>query len=221
MGGYGSGRPAMYSTSMVEDCLSLNVNYLHRQGSLQPGSAGSLAWSRNGKRVSSIGFRMEGNQLTLDYRHRSYGGEWEYVEEPIHVVRNPCRFGGTRPYFICPGVMNEVVCGRRVVMLYADGNYYFCRKCYRLKYSSQYEGSWDRSMTRANKIRERLGGEWGMDFPFLPRPKGMWHRTYERLCHEIYLAEAKGNREFHDYIMRRMKDLEENDYNKTRKETLV
>jgi len=203
MGGYNSGRPPMYRTSMVEDCLSLNVNYLHRQGSLRNGSAGSLQWSSNGRGLSSVGFRMEGNQLTLNYRYRSSGGEWECIEEPIHVVRNPCRFGGTRPYFICPGVMNGVVCGRRVVMLYAGSNYYFCRHCYRLKYSSQYAGSWDRAMTRANKIRERLGGHWEMDSMLAPRPKRMWRRTYERLCNEVYLAEKKGNQDFLNYIRNR------------------
>jgi hypothetical protein len=207
MGGYGSGRPPMYRTNTVEDCLSLDVNFLHRQGSLRNGSAGSLKWSCNGRRVNSVGFRMEGNQLILKYRHRSYGGEWENIKEPIHVVRNPCRFGGTRPYFICPGVMNGIVCGRRVVMLYAHGNYYFCRKCYRLKYSSQYAGSWDRAMTRANKIRERLGGHWEMDSMLAPRPKGMWRRTYERLCNEVRHAETKGNQGFLDYIRKRMPDL--------------
>ncbi|MBC8285729.1 MAG: hypothetical protein H8E32_18090 [Nitrospinae bacterium] len=193
----------MYQTNTVEDCLSLDVNFLHRQGSLRPGAAGSLKWTRNGKSVSSIGFRMKGNQLTLNYRYRSYGGEWECVEEPIHVARILCRFGGTRPYFICPSVMNGVVCGRRVVMLYAGSSYYLCRHCYRLKYSSQYENSWDRAMTRGNKIRERLGGDGGMKSKLAPRPKGMWRRTYERLCNEVRLAEAKGDRDFLDYIRRR------------------
>ena len=203
MGGIGSGRPPMYRTSVVEDCLSLNANFLHRQGSLRPGSAGHLTWTRNGKRVSSIGFRMEGDQLILDYRHRSSGGEWENIKEPIHVVRNPCRFGGTRPYLICPGVMNGVVCGRRVVKLYASDKYYFCRHCYRLKYTSQYENLWDRLMTRGNKIRERLGGDLGMESLLPPRPKGMWRQTYERLCKEVRLAEAEGNQGFLDYITKR------------------
>ena len=204
MGGYGSGRPPMYRTNMVEDCLSLDANYLHRQGSLRNGSAGSLQWSSNGRKLSSVGFRMEGDRLTLDYRYRSSGGEWECVKEFVRVVHNPCRFGGTRPFFICPGVVNDTVCGRRVVMLYADGTYYFCRHCYSLKYSSQYENSWDRLMTRANKIRERLGSEWGMESILPPRPKGMWRRTYERLCNEVRLAEAEGNQDFLDYIRRRI-----------------
>ncbi len=208
MGGIGSGRPPMYRTSVVEDCLSLNANFLHRQGSLRPGSAGHLTWTRNGKRVSSIGFRMEGNRLILIYRHRSYGDKWEDVKEPIHVVRNPCRFGGTRPYLICPGVMNGVVCGRRVVKLYASDKYYFCRHCYRLKYTSQYENLWDRSMTRANKIRERLGGDWGTESMLAPRHKGMWRRTYKRLCKEVRLAEAEGDQGFLDYMRKRMPDLE-------------
>jgi len=209
MGGYGSGRPAMYRASKVEDCLSLSVNYLHRHRCLRPGSVGSIRWFHNGEKLGSTGFRMEGDRFFLVYRHRSYGGEWEEVEEPVYVVRNSCWFGGTRPYFICPGSENGIVCGRRVVKLYAEGKYYLCRHCYRLKYSSQYEGSWDRSMTRANKIRERLGGEWGMDSLLPPRPKGMWRRTYEHLCHEVYLAEAKGNRDFLDHVMKRIPGFRE------------
>ena len=37
------------------------------------------------------------------YRVRIAGGDWEDVEETVRIVRIPCRFGGTRPYFICPG----------------------------------------------------------------------------------------------------------------------
>jgi hypothetical protein len=39
-------------------------------------------------------------------------GEWEDVAETVRIVRVPCRFGGARPYFICPGFVNGVACGR-------------------------------------------------------------------------------------------------------------
>jgi hypothetical protein len=48
---------------------------------------------------------------------RDSGGEWQDVEETVRIVCIPCRFGGARPYFICPGVVNGITCGRRVAKL--------------------------------------------------------------------------------------------------------
>jgi len=118
------------------------------------------------------------------------------VNETVRIVRVPCRFGGARPYFICPGVVNGVPCGRRVVKLHGSGRYFLCRHCYRLAHASQSEGTWDRALRRANKIRMRLGGEPGMASLFPPRPKGMWRRTYERLREEVFEAERFADESF-------------------------
>ena len=84
----------------------------------------------------------------------------------MHIACVPCRFGGTRPYFMCPGVVNGVTCGRRVAKLLASGRYFLCRHCYRLAYDSQSESAWGRALRRANKIRMRLGGDPGVAAPF-------------------------------------------------------
>jgi hypothetical protein len=115
------------------------------------------------------------------------GGEWQDVD--VRIVRIPCRFGGARPYFICPGVVNGITCGRRVAKLHGAGRYFLCRHCYRLAHASQRESEWDRTLRRANKIKRRLGGEPGMAAPFPQKPKGMWNRTYERLQDEVIDAE--------------------------------
>jgi hypothetical protein len=49
------------------------------------------------------------------------GSEWKDVEEAVRIVRIPCRFGGARPYFICPGLVNGIACGRRVAKLHGPG----------------------------------------------------------------------------------------------------
>jgi hypothetical protein len=39
---------------------------------------------------------------------RVSGGEWHDVKETVRIVRIPCRFGGSRPYFACPGVVKRL-----------------------------------------------------------------------------------------------------------------
>jgi hypothetical protein len=140
--------------------------------------------------------RAEANRLVLSYCVRIGGGEWEDVAETIRIVRVPCRFGGVRPYFICPGAVNGIACGRRVAKLYGSGRYFLCRYCYRLAHASQSEGAWERTLRRANKIRQRLGGDPGMAAPFPERPKGMWRRTYERLHDAAFNAEFLADKAF-------------------------
>ncbi len=118
------------------------------------------------------------------------------MAESVRIVSVPCRFGGSRPYFICPGVVNGVACERRVAKLYGPGRYFLCRHCYRLAHASQSEGEWDRGLRKANKIRMRLGGDPGMAAPFPPRPKGLWRRTYARLCEQAFEAEMRTDEAF-------------------------
>ncbi len=196
MGGVGSGRRRGFGHDTVESCRSLDVNRLHRAGCLDVGWSGSWQWTREGERVASISQRAETGQIVLSYRYRRNGGDWQDVEEHIRTEHIPCRFGGSRPYFICPGVMNGVTCGRRVVKLHGPGRYFLCRHCYRLAHASQSEGAWDRAIRRASKIRQRLGADRGIVEPFPQKPKGMWQRTYERLREHAIEAETVANQAF-------------------------
>jgi len=144
------------------------VNSLSRKGCLNPGWRGRWQWTCDGERVAWIDLRAETGLLRLSYRVSISGGEWQDVKETVRIMRVPCPFGGTRPYFICAGMPNGVACGRRVVKLYGQGRYFLCRHCYRLAHESQSEGSWRRSLRRANKIRQRLGGDPGMACRFRP-----------------------------------------------------
>jgi len=196
MGGFGSGRPSSSGRLRVESCRSIDVNRLSKAGCLVPGRRGGWQWTHDGERVAWINLRAEADRLHLSYRVRISGGEWEDVEETVHIVRIPCRFGGSRPFLICPGVVNGISCGRRVAKLYGRGRYFLCRDCYRLSHASQSEGAWDRALRRANKIRQRLGGDPGMAAPFPKKPKGMWRRTYERLRETALEAEMLADEAF-------------------------
>lgn len=170
MGGIGSGRPSGGGRDKVEACRSIDVNRLLREACLRPGWMGGWQWTRDGEKVASINLRAEHDQLHLTYRVRVNGGEWEDVAETVRIVRVLCRFGGARPYFICPGVVNGIACGRRVAKLYGPGRYFLCRHCYRLVHASQSEGGLDRALRRGNTIRQRLGGDPGMATSF-PRDR--------------------------------------------------
>jgi hypothetical protein len=128
IGGFGSGRPSGSGRGKVEDCRSIDVNRLHKGGCLRPGWWGGWQWTRNGERVASINVQTEVDRLHLSYRIRIGGGEWEDVEETVRIVRVPCRFGGARPDFICPGVVNGISCGRRVGKLHGPGRYFLCQR---------------------------------------------------------------------------------------------
>jgi hypothetical protein len=191
MGGFGSTRWAWISTKeAVEGNRSLDINRLNRAGCLRPGYRGGWEWKRDGERVAWIQFRRDGDRLILSYRVRRHGGEWQDVEQPTPIVWIPCRFGGARPYFVCPGIVNGIACGRRVSKLYGAGTYFLCRHCYRLAYTSQREDHYDRALRRANNIRMRLGGEPGTASVFPNRPKGLHHKTYKRLQSAVWSAEV-------------------------------
>src|SRR5271165_177638 len=193
MGGLGSGRPTGSGRDTVEACRSIDVNELRRSGCLRAGWSGIWQWTHEGERVAWINLRAEHDRLHLTYRVQFGGGEWQDVVENVRIVRLPCRFGGARPYFICPGVDNGIACGRRVAMLYGPGRYFLCRHCYGLAHECQSEGAWHRSLRRANKIRQRLGGDPGMAAPFPSKPKGMWRRTYQRLRKHAFDAEMRSD----------------------------
>ena len=189
MGGMGSGRRSGSGRSTVEACHAIDASRLQQAGCLRTGWAGRWQWTRNGEKVAAIALRAEAGRLNLAYRFG--GGEWQDVDEAVPIARAPCRFGGERPYFICPGVVRGVACGRRVAKLYLAGRYFLCRHCHGLAYRSQNASPWHRTLRRASQTRERLGGDGTLVAPLPDKPKGMWWRTYRRLCEQAVEAERR------------------------------
>ena len=183
MGGPGSGQWYRWSKKdTTEGLRSLDIRRLHRQGLLQPGTRFTSSWRRGGSDTgSSVSGLVLPDQVVLLYRRRDHGGEWEEVEEPIRLDWTACHLGGRRPWFRCPGVKRGVPCGRRVALLYGAGKYFLCRHCYELTYASCSEGPRDRTLRKAQKLRERLGGSGNMMHAFPAKPKGMHWQTYWRL----------------------------------------
>jgi hypothetical protein len=183
------------------------VNRLQKAGCLQPGWRSAWQWTCDGQQVASISQRAEADHVDLSYRI-GIGGEWEEITETVRIVHVACRLGGDRPYFICPGVVNGIICGKRVSKLYQATRYFLCRGCNRLAYASQSEGDLDRALRRANKMRQRLGGEPGMLSPFPNRPRGMWRRTYGNLRREAFEAEMRAEEALGTFSARLLQRVE-------------
>jgi hypothetical protein len=176
---------------VAEACRSIDVNRLNRDGCLAPGWNGYWHWQTGDETVSTIGIKAEIDRLILSYNFRRHQEEWQAVEQAILIIRNPCPFGGSRPYILCPGAIDGAGCGRRVIKLYGPDKHFLCRHCYRLSYASQREDRLDRTRRRASRIRRRLDPGSSLRDPAPERPKGMWQRTYLRLSGELKEAEAE------------------------------
>ncbi len=190
MGGPGSGRRWGSGRATTEGRLKLDVSWLARNGYLSGGveRRGALTWSRGDERVGAIGIAGRRDAIEVSGRWRSNAAcdsrEWREMRAGAQVEWTSCRFGGVRPFFVCPG------CARCVLHLYIDGPALSCRHCQRLTYASRRERESDRLMRRANTLRRRLGGPPGAAHDIAPRPKHMRRTTYERIVEAIRELEA-------------------------------
>ena len=166
MGGRGSGRRSGYDGKPeTHRAMPLDIRKISRSGLLVPGN--SFNWQG-----AALNIRVESHALLLSYRQRS---TCEIVEQPLQMEMTGCRFGGQRPWFICPR------CSRRVAVLYAPGGYFACRQCGGLAYASQKEGLGDRSTRQADRIRKRMGWPAGIIQGSGAKPKGMHWKTFWHL----------------------------------------
>lgn len=105
----------------------------------------------------------------------------------VELVLSSCRFGGSRPWLLCPR------CGRRVLVLYwLDGWRPGCRRCLRLVYPSQRAS---RDVLRTGQLHvqalvRRFVPDWQYGDPFPEKPPGVWRNTWSRLCEAVEGQEA-------------------------------
>jgi hypothetical protein len=190
MGGYGSGRSGGRETT--EDGLTLSLSTLFRDPLIRPGCAwsGSIEWTNagTGEQVASIGYeahlRQESGLLRLRYATTQGDGERRESDYWIQLTTTPQPLGGRRWWFVCPRT------GRRAAKLYLpNGAFTFAsRQAYGLAYRCQREQSHDRALRRAFKLRGKLGAEGGIG-GYIPKPKWMRWRTYDRKLKEVDAAE--------------------------------
>ena len=109
---------------------------------------------------------------------------WRETISNVHLVSTATQFGGRREWFKCPA------CGMRAGVLY--GPQFACRSCQHLNYPSTRQCTRDRAITRAVRLRRRLGGDGSLLERFPGRPKGMKRKTWWRLHAKVMRDEQRG-----------------------------
>lgn len=135
-----------YSTKTEADCLKkISISFLNKNGFFETALCSkAVSWWRNGEKTGSITveYRIDDFYPYLKFIYTQTDndtGKKEDFDYKVHLTSTPCYFGGLRYWFICPLTVNGKPCGRRVGTLYKNGNYFGCRHCYDLTYSSKNE----------------------------------------------------------------------------------
>ncbi len=121
------------------------------------------------------------------YDIKDYAEE-KKLRDKIQVQKTPCRFGGERVWWICPGEG----CGRKVTRLYRVNGALLCRKCHNLAYRSQLQQNPARMMDKVKRLRAQLGDSSAKLFnPITAKPAHMKQQTYDKIAAEIMQTEVR------------------------------
>jgi hypothetical protein len=191
MGGYGSGRSGGRPT--VDSGLTLDLQRLFKTGWLKARArtSGLLRWTlvHTGEETASISFESDLGEVSgyVQLRWTSTNlrsGEKRQRENRITLTTSPQPFGGRRWFFVCPHTGENA----KKLHLPPGADTFASRKAYRLGYRSQRESPRERSLSRAFALRGEIGGDGGIG-DYIPKPKGMHARTFERAMEKVYAAE--------------------------------
>jgi len=144
MGGYGSTRWGTHrKKTTVEECkiltISLLIDGINYVIENDYEWRGNVSWSCEGEprgKISCLVYlENETPKLKLQYTFTKSGKEMDYT---VQLTYSTLHWGTKRWWFICPLIKGGRICNRRVGKLYLSPGYdYFgCRHCYELTYTS-------------------------------------------------------------------------------------
>lgn len=138
MGSMGSGRHPYANTPAVEEAPALDIRTI-TPALTAPPMALFITWTNGNRMYCSV----HTDHLDLSYTvgHGDQARPYAYA---VDIDRTPCHYGGSRPWFICPG------CGRRRRLLHLHDYVFKCRTCHRLTYRTS-RSSGRGAMAQANK----------------------------------------------------------------------
>jgi len=179
MGGIGSGRgPRLFRRPTTAESRPIDLRLLRQEGRYTS-DPWTLTWTLAGHAVAAVEIVLIGNLAKVSLYGYKAGQPIRIDESRIELHRTPCRYGGTRLWFVCP----ESRCHRRVAILYWR-DYVACRRCHGLAYHSTRMTALDRTEATIEMIRARLGWVGGFLNGFGSKPRWMRWPTFHRLVAE-------------------------------------
>lgn len=173
MGGFGSGGHNVRYASAIEYNRRLDAGRMRKKGAFKPGFVGRWQWKSDDGEVNWVGITYSPGILSLRFRYRVNGGEWQSVSQDVSVIDRDCPMGGKTSLFLCPR------CAAIRKHLYGAGPRFLCRACHGLTYLSRRERDYDRKARQARNIRRELGAEIGLGAWIGPKPKHMRQATFD------------------------------------------
>lgn len=172
MGGYSSGRPAY--RALMEGQRRFDIRRL-RSRPLIAGTSGVWTWTSDGKCAGQMGYAVRDGWLEFRYRICPDAGTPVDICIRAMLLPRSCRFGGRSNYLRCPRCYRT----SQVLIMFAGGRQWGCRRCLRLSYQSQRLTPAYRLQQRADKLYARAGTDYGDGM--VVKRKWMRWRTFNRL----------------------------------------
>lgn len=180
-----------------EEIAALDCDCIASWGALDPDSSHTIDFDDD--TLPRLAFKMagDGNSFSATYQMPTSprGQPADFTHTRVELVRRPCRFGGTRAYFICP------CCGRTTLRLAVLQEGLRCGRCGRVTWGSRRQRPLQRLMRKADKIGCRLGCDSWQDVP-INKPAHMHMATFETLKAERAKLVAEINCEISRRLVR-------------------
>lgn len=139
------GRYSCSNKTEADNLRKIKTSFLKKHGYFRSLQSGLITWTSHSGDQNSVGIEVsiyDEGYLRIHYTQtKTDTGEKQDFDYKAPLTTTPCHFGGKRYWFICPLSVNNVYCGKRVGVLYKNGDYFGCRHCYNLTYSSKKECS--------------------------------------------------------------------------------
>lgn len=153
------------SKTEVDELKKIETSFLKKHKYFMGWKSGLITWTSDwsqNKSSVSIEVSTSNKYLRIYYTQTNRDTqEKKDFDYKIPLVTTSCNYGGARFWFICPWYKSGVYCGRRVGVLYKDGDYFACRHCYNLTYASRnlsgkYKMFGNVTAPNVDKARERV-----------------------------------------------------------------
>ncbi|NCN11698.1 hypothetical protein GW937_00055 [Candidatus Kaiserbacteria bacterium] len=130
------------SKDTADDCKKIEIWWLLRDIKERGGfKYTTVGWGENGSHGKvgvQVSIQDEEKYVRFIYTQTDrYTGEKKDFDYKVPLVTTPCHFGGERFWYECSLTKDGKYCGRRVGVLYKSGDWFGCRHCYELTYSSR------------------------------------------------------------------------------------